>query len=100
MYICVCQAHSKKQYETESLVSDLRGENERLETQLKTGRERTAVLEERLREMTEQAESVKVSSFLQPDIRELEEKYTQGLWITENHVPSLPSLLLILPSSS
>ena len=80
MCVCVTQAHSRKLYETESLLTDLRGENERLEAQVSSGRERAAGLEERLREMMEQVETAKVSSNLQPEIRELERLCSQGLW--------------------
>ena len=63
----------------ELLVSDLRGENERLETQMKSGRERVTVLEERLREMAEQADTARESSHLHPEMRELEMLCRQGL---------------------
>ena len=73
------QAHSKKVHELELLVSDLRGENERLETQVKSAKEKASGLEERLREMSEQAESAVESSQLHPEIRDLENMCRQGL---------------------
>ncbi|CAI8043588.1 Protein Spindly [Geodia barretti] len=66
------QGHSKKVTETELLLFDLRGENERLETQVKSARDKAAGLEERLREMAEQADSAAESFHLQPEIREME----------------------------
>ena len=65
--------------ETELLLFDLRGENERLETQVKSARDKAAGLEERLREMAEQADSAAESFHLQPEIRELEMMCRQGL---------------------
>ena len=41
----------------EQLCCDLRGENDQLETQVKTGREKMATMEERVREMTEMTEA-------------------------------------------
>ena len=66
----------------EQLCCDLRGENDRLETQVKTGREKMATMEERVREMTERMEaagSTSSSSGLQPELRELEQQYKQGI---------------------
>ena len=62
----------------ELLCADLRGENERLETQCKAGREKTASLENRLREATEHIESASTVSCLQPELRELEQMCMQG----------------------
>ena len=62
------QGHSKKVTETELLLFDLRGENERLETQVKSARDKAAGLEERLREMAEQADSAAESFHLQPPL--------------------------------
>ena len=66
--------------EAELLMSDLRGEIERLETQLKTGRDKITTLEERVREMAEQIETAPSNSYLQPELRELEQICRQGVF--------------------
>ena len=68
--------------EAELLMSDLRGEIERLETQLKTGRDKITTLEERVREMAEQIETAPSNSYLQPELRELEQIYRQGIYVS------------------
>ena len=73
------QAHSKKVHEVELLCSDLRAETERLEAQAKAYKERIAGLEDRLREATERAENATSSSYLQPELRDLEQQCAQGL---------------------
>ena len=73
------QAHSKKVHEVELLCSDLRAETERLEAQGKAYKERIAGLEDRLREATERAENATSSSYLQPELRDLEQQCAQGL---------------------
>ena len=63
----------------ELLLRDLRGENERLDTQVKSARDKVAGLEGRLREMAERADSTAESFHLQPETRELEMMCRQGL---------------------
>ena len=72
------QTLSKRVHEAELLCSDLRGENDRLETQGKACREKIAGLEERMRELTEHMEAVRGSSFSQSELRDLEQVCMQG----------------------